>query len=157
MNVIAHNLLAIAQEAPLVECRCYCGKHTGPAVMKICSKAPIILSSPHATYHPRAGRTKLADMFAGTLALQLARLIGVSALLDAHLTDEDPNDDTTGPFKRPSQSLRVRTRTGCMLDLHGMSPCTFCRRCIWHCPQRHPGRTPDSLEHRSCSMYRSRL
>jgi hypothetical protein len=125
MNFLDHNLLTIAQQAPLVErqfaARSYQGQPAGPGVMEICGHMPIILSSPHATNHPRDGQAKLADMFTGTLAIQLAGLVGASAVISARTTDEDPNYDTDGHFKRQLRSLVARTQAGFVLDLHGMS------------------------------------
>lgn len=125
MNFIDHDLLTIAQEAPLVErqfsARSYQGKPAGPGVIEIRGNTPIILSSPHATNHPRDGQAKLADMFTGTLAIQLAGLVGAHALIYARTTDEDPNYDADGHFKRQLRSLVARTQAGFVLDLHGMS------------------------------------
>lgn len=122
---IDHDLLTIARQAPLVErqfsARSYRGKHAGPAVIHIRGNTPIVLSSPHATNHPREGQTKLADTFTGTLAIQLARLVGASALIYARTTDEDPNYDADGQFKRQLHSLLTSTGAGFVLDLHGMS------------------------------------
>lgn len=122
---IDHDLLTIERQVPLVErqfsARSYRGNHAGPAVLHMRGNTPIVLSSPHATNHPREGQIKLADTFTGTLAIQLARLVGASALIYARTTDEDPNDDADGPFKRQLHSLLTSAGAGFVLDLHGMS------------------------------------
>jgi hypothetical protein len=124
MNSADQDTLTIAQGASLIEeqfaaCH-YDGEPTGPEIIEILGNAPIILSSPHATNHPREGRVKLADLFTGTLAIQLAHLTGASALIAAHKTDEDPAYSTDGRYKRRLISLIAKTNARFVLDIHGM-------------------------------------
>lgn len=125
MKFIDQKFMATARKAPLLEqqfaARSYAGEPTGPAVIEICGKMPIVLSSPHATNHPRDGHVKFADMYTGTLALQLAELLGASALIYARTTDEDPNYDADGPYKQRLLSLITRTQARFVLDIHGLS------------------------------------
>jgi hypothetical protein len=124
MNLLNQEISAIAQEAPLVErqfaARSYCGKSIGPEVIEIIGNVPILLSSPHATNHPREGRVKLADTFTGTLAIQLAKLTGASALIYARTTDEDPAYDADGYYKQRLTSLLAKMQARFVLDIHGM-------------------------------------
>lgn len=99
----------------------YNGSDAGPPMIVLPGDVPIVVSSPHAVNHPRDGRVKLADTFTGTLALQLASLTGVSALVYARMSEEDPNYDTDGPYKRQLASLIMSTRARFVLDLHGMN------------------------------------
>jgi hypothetical protein len=121
MNFRAHDLPAILQKAFLVERRfsahSSCGKHTEPEVTKIRRKTTIILPSPHATSYPRVERTKLSDIFTGTLAIHQAWPVGASMLFYARITGAAPNDDADSPCKRQMHVLVASTRAGCMLDL----------------------------------------
>jgi hypothetical protein len=125
MNVLEHNLLTIARQAPPAErlfaARSYQGQSVGPEVMEIRRRPTIILSSPHATNHPRDGQARQADMFSATLAIQLAGLLGASAVIAARTTDEDPNAGADGHIKRLLRSLVARARAGVVLNRHSMS------------------------------------
>jgi hypothetical protein len=99
----------------------YTGGSTGPALRMLQGDVPIIISSPHAVKHPREGRLKLADVFTGTLALQLASLSKTSVLVYAHTSEEDPNYDVDGPYKQQLMRLVKNTSARFVLDMHGLS------------------------------------
>lgn len=99
----------------------YTGCSTGPALRMLLGDVPIVISSPHAVKHPREGRLKPADVFTGTLALQLASLSQTSALVYAHTSEEDPNYNVDGPYKQQLMRLVENTSARFVLDMHGLS------------------------------------
>ncbi|GAC1394774.1 MAG: hypothetical protein NVS4B11_23020 [Ktedonobacteraceae bacterium] len=83
----------------------------------------LLVSAPHAVVHYRDGKKKLHESYTGALALQLHERTGVSAIIYAHTTDEDPNWDTTGLYKTKLKELvkDVSLPPYFVLDLHGLS------------------------------------
>ncbi|MFC7330015.1 hypothetical protein [Marinactinospora rubrisoli] len=92
------------------------GAHT--ALRRVRGRVPVLLSAPHAVNHPREGRTKLADLGTGGLALLVAELTGARALAALSPVPDRDWADRRDPF---AAALRAELADGAVvLDLHGM-------------------------------------
>lgn len=111
---------AIALEEQYAK-NCHQGSRRGPALIEILGANPILISCPHAVNHPRNGKLKLADTFTGPIGIQLAELTKSYALIYARTTDEDPNYDNDGPYKKRLAGIVRANRLKFVLDVHGIS------------------------------------
>jgi len=96
------------------------GSKSNRPIIHLSGTLPLIISCPHAVNHPREGRLKLADTFTGPLAMQLAAFTKAHALIYARTSNEDPNYDADGPYKRELAALIRNTHSRFVLDIHGM-------------------------------------
>jgi hypothetical protein len=96
----------------------YTGRSNGPTILEVKGTLPVVLSAPHAVRYGRKNR-KQPQVYTGALALQLARLTGASALVNAHTSDEDPNRNEPGLYKPKLAALVRETHARFVLDVHG--------------------------------------
>lgn len=115
----------IAQEAKALEqqfrANDYHGSSSNPTVLVKKGNLPLILSAPHAVFHPRNGKEKENELYTGALALQVASYTGASAIVHARTSEEDPNYDPPGPYKETLRLLVEEIQPICVLDIHGMA------------------------------------
>lgn len=101
----------------------YIGEQLGPLSLYIEGSTSVVLSAPHAVKHYRRDRSdpEDADIYTGSLAIQLASLTKASALIYARTSKEDPNDDADGEYKRQLRDLVTQKQARFVLDFHGLA------------------------------------
>jgi phage replication-related protein YjqB (UPF0714/DUF867 family) len=99
----------------------YRGTGAPPDCVIMPGNFPILVSAPHAVSHPRHGSLKVADVYTGSLALQLASEFAAPAIALASTGEEDPNYDETSEYKDLLGALAHKHGSKFVLDLHGMA------------------------------------
>lgn len=81
----------------------------------------VLLSAPHAAAHLRDGEEKIEEEFTAAFARYLAQATDSHAIYATHLSEEDPNWDKAGAYKRAIAQTVAQHGIELVIDLHGMT------------------------------------